>query len=358
MKSIPEKNFTDAQERLISEGLRENLFKIENGRITYTVQKKSYDFNDPEEPVRATTYVKLVNKYGYRPERIDFEVYSPRREPKLPADIVVFEDEEHEKAFIVVECKADSSEGSIQVAKQEGLGNANLLNAQYLLLVCGEEELAYNVKEHPSSWIALEKFRISQIPIKYRQPPKYRYKKGGDIFFELRRVDLNELKIKFRRCHDAIWEGGKRDPAEAFSEMSKLMFTKIYDETFTKVGEYYRFQVGSEELPEIVAKRIKLLYKEAQKKEPNVFNEELKVDDNVILEVVKILQDISLVHTDLDAKGRAYEEFLGKVFRGELGQFFTPREVIEFMVKFVDPKYDDVIIDPACGSGGLSSLLY
>jgi type I restriction enzyme M protein len=344
------------QQHLISFGLKEGLIKIKNDRIYYTIQKKSYKFDDPEEPIRAATYIKLVKKYEYLPEKIDFEVYPPRREPKLPADIVVFEDKNHEKAFIVVECKADSSEGSIQVAKREGLGNANLLNAQYLLLVCGEEELAYDLKGHPSSWKVLEKFRISQIPIKYRQPPKYRYKKGGDVFSELRKADLNELRTKFKRCHDAIWEGGKRDPAEAFSEMSKLMFSKIYDERFTKVGEYYKFQVGSGELPEIVAKRVKDLYKEAQKKEPNVFNEELKVDDGVIFEVVKVLQDISLIHTDLDSKGRAYEEFLGKVFRGELGQFFTPREVIEFMVKFVDPRYDDIVMDPACGSGGF--LLY
>jgi len=127
------------QQHLISFGLKEGLIKIKNDRIYYTIQKKSYKFDDPEEPIRAATYIKLVKKYEYLPEKIDFEVYPPRREPKLPADIVVFEDKNHEKAFIVVECKADSSEGSIQVAKREGLGNANLLTAQYLLLVCGEE---------------------------------------------------------------------------------------------------------------------------------------------------------------------------------------------------------------------------
>ena len=351
-------SLTETQQRYIRIGLDKGLIQIKNSRITYTHQKKTYNFDDPEEPVRATTYVKLVIEYKYPPERIDIELTPPRRAPKFPADIVVFKDEEHEKAFIVVECKADSSEGSIREAKKEGLGNANLFNAPYLLLACGEEESAYDVRKHPSNWEVLDKYRISQIPIRYGQPPKYRYKKEASGFGEddLREVSLNELRAKFRKCHDTIWEGGKRDPAEAFSEMCKLIFAKVYDERFTKVGEFYKFQVGSGESAKTVAERIRSRYEEVQKKEPNVFSEELKVSDGIIFEVVKILQDISLIRTDLDAKGRAYEEFLGKVFRGEMGQYFTPREIVDFMVKFIDPDYTDLVIDPACGSSGF--LLY
>ncbi|RLI77962.1 hypothetical protein DRP04_10650 [Archaeoglobales archaeon] len=348
-------DLTDRQRGLIAMGIKEKLVKVEDGRIYYLIQKKSYDFTDPEEHVRAVTYIELVMKYKYPPHRIDFEITPPRREPKLPADIVVYKDDYKEKPFIVVECKATSSKADWEVAKREGLGNANLLLSEWLLVVCGEEEAVYYVKDRPSL-AKLEEFRRAELPIAYGNVPRYKYKKGGEVFEELRKTTLNELDNKFSRCHDIIWEGGKRDPAEAFDEMSKLMFAKIYDEKFTKVGEYYRFQVGTNEDAFTVAKRIKELYKEVQEKEPEVFKEDIKVSNEIIYEVVKVLQDVSLTKTDLDAKGRAFERFLGKVFRGEFGQFFTPREIVDFMVKFIDPDYTELVIDPACGSSGF--LLY
>jgi len=350
LNRLPEK-----QKELIKLGLEKGLFEIKGNGIHYIIQKKSYKFTDPEEPVRAATYVELVVRYKYPAKRIDFEIYPPRRVPKLPADIVVYKDDEKDKAFLVVECKASSSEHDIEIARKEGLGNATLLSSEWLLLVCGEEEIIYFVKEKPSLK-KLENFRRAELPIAYSEAPKYKYKKGGNLFEELRKVESDELDAKFQRCHNLIWEGGKRDPAEAFDEMSKLMFAKIYDEKFTKIGEYYRFQIGSNENPDIVAKRIKRIYKEVQNKEPGVFKDEIKVSDSIIYEVVKVLQDISLTKTDLDAKGRAFEKFLGKVFRGEFGQFFTPREIVDFMVKFIDPDYRELVIDPACGSGGF--LLY
>ena len=71
-----------------------------------------------------------------------------------------------------------------------------------------------------------------------------------------------------------------------------------------------------------------------------------------IANVVRRLQNISLSHTDPDAKGRAFEQFLGEVFRGRLGQYFTRREIVAFLVDMVQPVIDDVLLDPACGSGG------
>lgn len=93
-----------------------------------------------------------------------------------------------------------------------------------------------------------------------------------------------------------------------------------------------------------------------QKKNSDVFKDKLELPDAMIFRIVEHLQDISLRTTDLDAKGRAFENFLGKLFRGEYGQYFTPRQIVEFMVEVIDPDEDDYLIDPACGSGGF--LLY
>lgn len=178
----------------------------------------------------------------------------------------------------------------------------------------------------------------------------------GDKKNDLRSAAFDEFNKIFQKCHDEIWEGGKEDPATAFDEFSKLLMAKIYDERFTPVGKEYQFQAKSDETADNVADKVKILYEKVKEKNSKVFKVDIKLSDKRIFDVVKILQMISLRATDLDIKGRAFEKFLGKIFRDEYGQYFTPRNAVKFMVGFLSPDEDDIIIDPACGSGGF--LLY
>ncbi len=73
---------------------------------------------------------------------------------------------------------------------------------------------------------------------------------------------------------------------------------------------------------------------------------------NTVREIVRLLERYNLSDTSEDVKGIAFERFLGRTFRGEIGQFFTPRTIVEFMVRMVEPKEGDIISDPASGSGG------
>jgi len=328
---------------------------VSDNRIKYVAQNKNYNFQRPEEKVRASFYVELVEKYKYSPKRINLEVIVPRRKPEDKADIVVYEDDELKKPYIVVECKKDGiSKSEINQAIEQAFGNANSLRAKYAILVSGNVRIAFDVAGFKPS--EREKNIIADIPIRYGKLIRYKYKKG-DSNWDLRETDKNEILAKFQQCHDILWEGGKRNPAEAFDEMSKLMFCKIHDERFiTKIGEYYRFQIGTHENIREVADRVKKIYRETQGREPGVFTEPIKAEDPLIYSVVEILQGVSLSKTDLDAKGVAFEHFLGKVFRGEMGQYFTPRTIVEFMVEMLDPDERQTVIDPACGSGGF--LLY
>lgn len=81
-------------------------------------------------------------------------------------------------------------------------------------------------------------------------------------------------------------------------------------------------------------------------------DERLNLKPATGLEIVRLLERYNLSDTSEDIKGIAFERFLGKTFRGEIGQFFTPRPIVEFMVRMVDPKEGEVICDPASGSGG------
>lgn len=260
------------------------------------------------------------------------------------------------KPYIVVECKKEGiSQHEIKQAIEQAFGNANSLRSKYTMLVAGDVRVAFDVANFKPN--EREKNIIADIPVRYGKIIQYKYKKGDETWDLKEAEGLDELLAKFQQCHDILWEGGKRNPAEAFDEMSKLMFCKIQDERFlTKKEDYYHFQIGTYETIKEVAKRIREIYKEAQEREPDVFVEAIKSEDEIIFSVVKILQGISLAKTELDAKGVAFEHFLGKVFRGEMGQYFTPRTIVDFVVKMLNPNYRDCIIDPACGSGGF--LLY
>jgi len=307
-----------------------------------------------EERVRLRVVKELLAKYGYSLSHIDVEVPVPRRTPEDRADVVVYRNTELTDPFIVVETKRDGlTAGDKAQAIEQGFGNANSLRAPFLYVVAGEQESAYNVADFPSQ--ERVRNRIPSIPRQYGSAPEYRFKRGGGQW-ELRSVDLAALNAAFQRCHDAIWQGGRLNPAQSFDEMSKLLFTKYYDEKRTGAGEFYRFQIGTNETEEIVASRIARLFEEARTHQQSAFRDPLILPPHVIYAVVESLQHINLQETDIDAKGRAFEKFLSDTFKGQLGQYFTPRNIVQFMVQMVKPQEGDMVLDPACGSAGF--LLY
>jgi len=155
------------------------------------------------------------------------------------------------------------------------------------------------------------------------------------------------------KSHNTLWAGGKRNPTVAFDELCKIIFVKIRDEKRgRKTGEYYDFQIKTHEKAESVYKRLDAIYQEAKQKDPEVFKESLKIDPEELYTVVGHLQSVSLNKTDLDTKGVAFEQFMEDFFKGKSGQYFTPREIVSFAVKMMDIKNDDLVLDPACGSGG------
>ena len=175
---------------------------------------------------------------------------------------------------------------------------------------------------------------------------------------DLAAVPREELRAAIRKCHQTLWEGGRRSPIEAFGEFSKIVFIKHRDEKDMNRadGEPYTFQRRDGEATNELTQRIKQLYDNEQRLEPDVFTDTIEVDPPILAQCVEHLEGISLDRTELDTKGVAFEEFMGSFFKGDFGQYFTPRELISFAVAMLDPKREDLVLDPACGSGG--SLLY
>ncbi|MGH7799193.1 MAG: type I restriction enzyme HsdR N-terminal domain-containing protein [Thermodesulfobacteriota bacterium] len=136
-------NEYETLKEIIVTGESEGLIRLKENKIEYIAQQKSYKITDPEEPVRVTFYLELIKKYQYPKERIDLEVLVPRRKPEDKADIVVYEDDDKKKPYLVVECKKDGiSPLEISQADEQGIGNANSLRAKYSILVAGNIRIA------------------------------------------------------------------------------------------------------------------------------------------------------------------------------------------------------------------------
>lgn len=340
-------------EKILKDGERKGYFRVLNdgAKIEYLPSGHRENLNDPEEKVRAEYYFDLLEKYHYPAKRVELETEMPARVPRFFADIVIYEDDAKKKPYIVVECKKDGiSDAEFEQATKQAIGNARVLHAPFAICVAGNTRRAMETAEWNDK--EPEKATITDIPISYGKIEEYRFKKG-DPDWDLKTLDKSELKRALEKSHNTLWAGGKRNPTVAFDELCKIIFVKIRDEKRgRKNGEYYDFQIKTHEKAESVYKRLDAIYQEAKQKDPEVFKESLKIDPEELYTVVGHLQSVSLNKTDLDTKGVAFEQFMEDFFKGKSGQYFTPREIVSFAVKMMDIKNDDLVLDPACGSGG------
>ncbi len=363
---MSENNHDSIFQRNIQRGIDKSIIKVEgdDSKITYYCKRNySTSFKKPEEKVRASYFCELVLDYDYPTKNIDIEVIVPRRTPEDRADIVVYDEDGAE--YLVIECKKDGiTDAEFKQAIEQAFGNANSLRAKFASVVAGITKTAFNVSGFKPS--EREKNVISDIPKKYGRTPKYKFVKGDRdeylmvrdkvsneiIGRELKEVSREELIRALEKSHDTVWQGGKLAPTTAFDEVSKLLFCKLRDEKTTKKGETYSFQIGTHESAEEIFKRIDAIYQKAKKEDAEVFKEDIRLEPKVVYNVVEHLQELAITKIDLDTKGVAFERFMEDFFKGKMGQFFTPREIITFCVEIMNPERSDLVIDPACGSGG------
>ena len=343
-------------ERALHDGHAEISGEGQVERINYVAADHSELWGDPEEKVRADLWAELIYKYGYKPECIGVEVTVPGRTPSNFADLVVYEDAARLSPYFVFECKRDNtSDAAFDQAVEQACGYRASLGARYCGVIAGRTRRLLRFDRFPPG--ERERNHLTDIPINYGKTPEWRFLKdvpGQD----LTAVSREELQAAIRKCHQTLWEGGSRSPIAAFGEFCKLVFIKYRDEKNRdlKTGQPYSFQRKEGETNAQLADRIGRLHAAEQAKEPSVFTESINIDSPILAQCVEHLEAISLNHTELETKGVAFEEFMGGFFKGDFGQYFTPRELIAFAVEMLQPTWDDLVLDPACGSGGF--LLY
>lgn len=319
----------------------------------------------PEEVVRQKYICRLIDSYGYSIEQMDQEIQvsnSQRGQGAARADIVVWRSKEDKFAnpqkspIIVVECKAESV--TIHEADYfQGYNYASWAGADFFVTTNLKETRIFKVikGELPKR---LEE--IADIP----DATKANNQKEIDrLLSQTKAFTRDEFSRLLFKCHNIIRNNDKLSPEAAFDEISKILFIKIRFErdntgnqifslnTFKKDKESYeRYKPqGGEEFYQFLFTQTK-----QQFAADHLFDDNAKIEirENSFEQIVKELEIYNLSTTSDDVKGIAFEKFLGKTFRGELGQFFTPRTIVDFMVSILDPQEGEFVCDPCCGSGG------
>jgi type I restriction enzyme M protein len=315
---------------------------------------------NPEEFVQAAAFLKLISEYDYQPQNISVnesvQIGSETRE----ADILVY-NEKNNKIMIVVECKEEGiNERQFQVAVDQAYSYAHAKAASYVWVTSGIKNEYFEI----TNASPVERIAMTDIPKCGGEVQRYKYTKGSH---DPVKGTQGELIQKFKSAHDALCGGGALAPTTAFDELDKLIFCKIWDEKWEdnnpkSKGEPYNFQIiyypedkedrSNSKAKTELEKRVRALYEEGRRKDPEVFKDDIKLDRHKIFTVVQYLQDIHLSNTDLDAKGLAFQSFMGEFFRGDFGQFFTPNAIVQFIVTAIGVKKEYKVLDTSCGSGG------
>lgn len=331
--------------------------------------KDTWHVATPEERVRQLYIAYLVNVRGYSLKQMDQEcavTNSHRGTAQARADIVIYKNEEDKKksgwAFIVIECKAEN----VKIREEDyyqGLNYAVLKKADFFVTTNNKETKYFSapvslpdelneIVDIPSAKDVEDALKIEQI------------KKQTKTFTR------DEFTKTLRACHNIIRNNDKLSPEAAFDEISKLLFMKIRYERQqkgTKVFTRKEYEVEAENYEKNVRPGLKGtgIYSQSymqrlfsttkeEFKADHLFEEsdEIKIRENSFAQILEKLENYNLSDTQDDVKGIAFEQFLGTTFRGELGQYFTPRTIVDFMTEILDPQENEVICDPTCGSGG------
>ena len=336
--------------------------KTESNQI-YSPIRDKWLVLKPEEEVRQRYVCRLVDSYGYGIKQMGEEVKvtnSQRGQGAARADIVVWRNEEDKRkgknALIVVECKAENV--TIRQADYfQGYNYAAWAGAKFFVTTNLKETRIFKVVEDAMPKKLEE---IADIPSADMVNDD---KKIKAMLLQTKAFTRDEFSRLLFKCHNIIRNNDKLSPEAAFDEISKILFIKIrYERTnsgtqifskeeFLKQKKMYD-AVKSKESPDYYQFLFNKTKEDFAKDHLFDENETIKIRENSFEQIVKELQVYNLSTTSDDVKGIAFEQFLGRTFRGELGQFFTPRTIVDFMVSVLDPQEGEYICDPCCGSGG------
>ena len=331
---------------------------IPEGKICDYVDAK-FSNDTPEEYVRQTIEKRLVNEHKYlrKQIRIEYTLQLGSRKPR--ADIVIFDKEcveqTQENIKLIIECKKEAVDARNAKDGVEQLKSymSACPNCEWGMWTNGKQKEVY--RKYVNDKGQIEFMDYNDIPSAdgnlddINRPKRTSLKNAYD----------DNLLFTFKTCHNHIYVNDGLQKQPAFFELLKVIFCKIEDErNITKPLEFY---ATSEERSNTdgqltVKKRISKIFEQVKnkKKYKQIFdaNDEIKLSPRSLAYIVSELQKYSLLNTNIDIKGKAYEEIVGANLRGDRGEFFTPRNVMKMVVQMINPGVDEKVLDSSCGTGG------
>ena len=334
----------------------EKIIVIPEGKICDYIDGK-FRKDIPEEYVRQTVEKRLVNEHKYSKDQIkvEFTLYVGSRKPR--ADLVIFpkdaSSQTQEKINIIIECKNEKVEPN---NRKDGVGQLQSymsasVNCKWGMWTNGKHKFVFRKVTNDQDEIEFEEYNdipsadgsIEDIDRPTRQ--------------SLKKASEDNLLFSFKTCHNHIYVNDGKEKADAFFELLKVIFCKIYDErNFPSPLEFYATskERKNSDGQLSVKNRISKIFKQVRRKYYQIFlpNDEIDLQPRSLAYIVSELQKYTFLNTHIDIKGKAYEEIVGSNLRGDRGEFFTPRNVMQMVVEMVNPGINEIVLDPSCGTGG------
>ena len=325
----------------------EKLLTEKEGKLFIHCQiKDKYKVAKPEEIVRQLWIHRLLTEYGYPKERLDVEriIYFGSRVEPGAADIVVFHDDLTHYYILFETKRPKRTDGREQL---ESYCNAE--GAPIGIWSNGNEMIRLH-REEPNIFVEIP--RIPNVSETLRDILTERWTlKWLDEHDELKQGKTTLKKI-ILDLEELVLGNAGVDP---FEEIFKLIYAKLYDEWrgINNPGYQLEFFVGDRS-PAQVKTAITNLLEGAKRTWSGVFEplEKVELRDEHLKVCVSFLEKVKLFNSNLRVIDEAFEYLIPQVSKKKEGQFFTPRPVEDMAVKMLNPKPDELVLDPACGSAG------
>ena len=300
---------------------------VQQGKVLDYIDGITQRSETAEEYVRQEIAKSLVREYDYRKSNISVEFMLRLGTRRPRADLVIFDEgdaHEQDRARIIVECKSRKIKPT---SRKDGVGQLHSYMAAcpsvaYGMWTNGVERICYRRVD------ADGKVRFEEIPdIPSRGSSEDEAERPR--FDQLKAASSDALLFAFRRCHNYIAVNQGLQKPEAFWELLKIIFCKIHDE---RTSDEIQFYATSKERHGLngrlrAKRRLDHLFDQVKAEFLTIFreNEAIELNPEVLAYIVRQMQMYSLLESDVDGKGRAYEEIVGSNLRGDRGEFFTPR---------------------------------
>jgi len=334
------------------EWLEESLFmkKTKKGDTPYIkclVRNKDIQLK-PEEAIRQLYLKVLIDRYGYPAERIIVEYPVKFGRETKKADVAIMDADRPTVPYIIVELKKPKEKDG----KDQLKSYCNATGAPIGVWTNGDGISRWH-RMDPNYFE-----RITDIP-KATQT----LEDILNIKFTLEDLIANDRLVREKKSLRSLIEEMEDEVlanagVDVFEEVFKLIFTKLYDEWLSGQGKnrntrLLEFRNTGQTEGELRIK-IQRLFDAAKDKWEGVFGEDSKISltPSHLAVCVRSLENVKLFNSNLDVIDEAFEYLVNQSSKGEKGQYFTPRYVIDMCVKMLNPQEDEYIIDTAAGSSG------